>query len=186
MNRTLKKNLTIIAVSAAVLVLVAVVWFAVASRTNLRVEADTEYYIPEVKDGRYYLNGDVQSGVYVLIDNGMVTLCGDDESIEKLVYEVAADNADGGVPSEGGLQQARELVGYDTKTHDFCVTPKIGHISKGDAEYDFLDWDCDFYGLLNDHTEPDEDGFAGGTGFWFDGNDRLTRYCFEFVYVENT
>ncbi len=185
MTKTSKKVLAIVAVSAAVLVLAAVVGLVILPAMNLRAEAEVEYFIPEIKDGKYYLNGDVQSGVYVLIDNGMVTLCGDDESIEKMAYEAAAYYSKSGIPSERGIQNVMEQMSYDIEPQSYHITPKIGSISKDSTEYDFLDWECDFYGLLNSYTEPDEDGFAGGSGFWYDGNDRLTRYIFEFIYVEN-
>ncbi len=50
-------------------------------------EIDTETnkrYDDLVKDGNYYLNGDITSGIYFKVENGSIILCGNKETIRTM------------------------------------------------------------------------------------------------------
>ena len=113
----MKKFLTL-----ALIIIMALICTACA---NAAADSEASVAQPELKYGRYYLNGDKESGLYVDLDENYIVMGGDNlrKHQEEFCRKIEADYS-----SEEKLQEnVDEIVfAYGTKSEYNYVTMQIG------------------------------------------------------------
>ncbi len=169
----------IIAVGIAVVLAIAVV--AVVFLSGSEANADEEYYIPPLREGKYYLDGNVESGVYLNLEGGKISLNGDRDALFDLMAESAEKSWDEefcGRPwtlDDSMISSINEYLDFLCEERVYHQTPAYGEL---------LGLEEKKYMVMYSYSEPDEHGFCGGMGYEYDGDDTLSGFC-DFVYVEN-
>ncbi|MGN0612145.1 MAG: hypothetical protein ACI4JI_10195 [Ruminiclostridium sp.] len=92
---------------------------------NAAANSEASVAQPELKYGRYYLNGDKDSGLYVDLDENSIVMGG--ENLRKHQEEFCRKN-EADYPSEEKLQENVDeiVVAYGTKSEYNYVTMQIG------------------------------------------------------------
>lgn len=96
------KKIIIPIIAAAILGVGGGVTAAMMNRSNVATADEPAFEEVEVKSGNYYLNGDVDSGLWIVVTPETISLKGDD--IEASLRETAISRLDGQEISEQDIQ----------------------------------------------------------------------------------
>ncbi len=139
---------------------------------------------PELKGGKYYLNGNPQSLVYIYVDESAKTIALEGEGVFDFLYEIEKrkdpllDDEYASIIAEKKCEEYRE----STYTLSFAdITPFIVNLENGDSVYHynpvdetFYIYDCEFRRYEDEKTEDnvklnaDRDGFSMEMQIFYD------------------
>lgn len=162
---------------AAILVLTAAILFALQPFSASADEEIKEVELPELKEGDYYLNGDQELGVYLHVNDGTISLKGEDlaERFESEVVAYAETFTEGFFTPEMIAEQVQERLDEYTADNEYVVSlvglPEVPYMV-------LIRWD---------KSLEVTDGRYAGYGYWFNGTDtmRLSIDSFgDFVLME--
>lgn len=169
-------------ISIGVAVAVAIAVIGVVFLGGGKADADEEYYIPPLREGKYFLDGNVESGVYLNLEDGKISLKGDRDALFDLMADANEESWDEeycGRPwalDDAMVSGINDYLDVLCEENVYHQTPAFG---------DLLGLNEKKYMVMYSFSEPDEYGFCGGCGYEYDGDDTLTGFR-DFVYVENT
>lgn len=160
-----------IGIAAAAAVILSVGGCVTAVMMNRPAAADSALQLPEVKTGRYYLNGDINSDIYVeLTEDYIVTRMGGDSLAR---FEEFC--------RKKGYSEKEVSINAEKHRDDYCTERKyyLGVTGINSPPYMLLThYDEEYAAISPDHR-------VGGSGYCFDGEDRIWLSLIgDFIYVE--
>lgn len=151
----------IIIILAASLAASAAILFAIRP---FSANADKEVRLPELQEGDYYLNGDKELGVYLHVNDGTISLKGEDlaERFETQIVQYSETFTEGWFTPEMIAEQVQEKLDEYTADNEYVVSL----VGLPDVPYAVL--------IAWDKSLEITDGRYTGYGYWFNGTDTLS------------
>lgn len=158
--------------AAAAAVMLGVGGCITAVTMNRPAAVDSELELPEVKLGRYYLNGDVNSDMYIeLTEDYIVTRITDGDSLA--MFEEFCRNM--------GYTEEEVAINAEKHRDNYCTERKyyLGVTGIKNVPYMLLiHYDEEEAAISPDHR-------VGGSGYCFDGENKIwSSLMGEFYYVD--
>ncbi|MDE6733620.1 MAG: hypothetical protein K2J77_12205 [Oscillospiraceae bacterium] len=158
--------------AAAAVVILGVGGCVTAITMNRPAAADSALQLPEVKTGRYYLNGDVNSDMYVeLTEDYIVLRITDGDSLA--MFEEFCRNI--------GYTEEEVAINAEKHRDDYCTERKyfLGVTGVKSVPYMLLThYDEEYAATAEDHR-------VGGSGYCYDGENKIwLSLVGDFYYVE--
>lgn len=138
---------------------------------NRHATADKNTALPEVKTGKYYLNGDKNSGTYINVTENSIVIKTEGDALA--YFE--------NVCREAGFTEEEVEINAPRYLDDYCTERKYVLSVTGAESVPYM--------LLTHYDEKDAvnttDHRLSGSGYKFDGQNKISLSLVgEFIYVE--